>query len=104
MAVQVSELDLDCRKCTEADKINHGCDKAPSDPCKWSFEGVFLERCPMRLVKKESWLMLKYYGFYKQGYLFNEGTIAHQPDVMLKAFNVIEKALYEIEKEKEGQK
>jgi hypothetical protein len=62
-----------------------------------------LERCPLKILTRQSLLLLKYYNFYKQGYLFNEGTIAHQPAKMMEAFQVIDMEWCKVGEEKEKQ-
>jgi hypothetical protein len=56
----------------------------------------------MKFVTMDSALYIKYYGFFKQGFLVNEGAIGHQPAKMVDAFAVIEDEKYLIAKEKEG--
>jgi hypothetical protein len=102
MAVQIASLRLDCRKCSAADKINFGCENSPPDPARWEFsEGVFLDRCPLKLITNQSFELFKYYNFYKEGYLFNEGTISHQPAKMIEAFRIFEDEELELRKENE---
>lgn len=100
MALQVSCLGLDCLKCTEADKINNGCTRPPEDPSRWIFENESLKRCPLRLIRHESFLLLKYYSFYKEGYLVNKGALGHQPAKMIEAFSVIDSEIEKIRKER----
>lgn len=101
----MSSLELDCRKCGEADKKNYGCTGIPAIPTMWEFEGEYLTRCPVRLLKRESLWFIKYYHFYKQGYLANEGSIGHQPAKLLEAFTVIDAEIDKIRSDKaEGKK
>ena len=101
MALQASCLGLDCRNCSDADKINNGCTKEPRDLSRWMFEGEPLKRCPMRLIRHESILLIKYYGFYKEGFLVNKGALGHQPAKMVEAFGVIDSEVEKLKEERE---
>lgn len=101
MAVQTAELRLDCQKCTPADKNNNGCMSLPADPSRWIFESEPLKRCPARLITSMSLCLLKYYNFFKQGFLINNGSLAHQPAKMIDAFLVIEDEISKLRKQKQ---
>ena len=58
----------------------------------------------MRYVSGIEALYVKYYGFFKQGFLVNEGALGHQPAKMVDAFAVIEDEKYHIAKEKAEEK
>ncbi len=102
MALEASVLGLDCRSCRDGDKINNGCTSAPRDPSRWMFEGEPLKRCPIRLITYESLLLLKYYSFYKEGYLVNKGTLLMQPAKMIEAFGVIDNKIAKLKEEREA--
>lgn len=100
----MSELDLDCAKCNEGQKVIYGCTAPPVSPSTWPFKDGFIDRCPMKLINRGSALYIKYYGFYKQGFLVNDGAIGHQPSKMVDAFAVIEDEKYLMAKEKADSK
>ena len=58
----------------------------------------------MRFVDANNASLIKYYGFFKQGFLVNEGALGHQPAKMVDAFAVIEDEKYHIAKEKAEEK
>lgn len=102
MAVHASELGLDCRKCTPAERIDHGFSAPSPVPNRWEFDGEPLARCPVSQVSYQSAQYLKYFSFYRKGFLANEGTIACQPAKLLDAFTVIENEIETIRKSNEG--
>lgn len=102
MAVHASELGLDCRKCTAAERADHGFSRPSPVPNRWEFDGEALDRCPVSLVSFQSALCLKYFTYYRRGFLVNEGTIAAQPAKLLEAFSVIEHEIEAIRKTNEG--
>lgn len=66
------------------------------------FEGEALKRCPIRLITYESLILIKYYGFYKEGYLVNKGTLLMQPAKMIEAFGVIDNEISKLKEEREA--
>lgn len=97
-------MDLDCKKCSDTQKKLYGCIAPPTAPSTWPFKGEYLNRCPMRFVTHGNVLYIKYYGFFKQGFLVNGGAIGHQPAKMVDAFAIIEDEKYHIAKEKAEEK
>lgn len=97
----MSELDLDCNKCSESQKRLYGCTAPPTSPSTWAFKDGFLDRCPMRYITKETAIFIKYYGFFKQGFLVNAGALGHQPSKMIDAFAIIDDEKYLLSKEQE---
>ena len=84
MAVLVArgknKLDLDCRRCTEEDRIEYGCEKDSPIEDMWSnpdFDLAF-RRCPLKIIKRESWEFIDAYNFYKDKILPVSGGIDEQ--------------------------
>jgi hypothetical protein len=65
-------------------------------------EGEGLKRCPIRLITYETLVLIKYYGFYKEGYLVNKGPLGCQPAKMIEAFNLIDSEIAKLKEEKEA--
>lgn len=101
MAVHASELGLDCRKCTPEERLDHGFSKPSPVPNRWEFDNEAMDRCPVAQITLLSSLYLKYFSYYRKGFLVNAGTVAHQPAKLMEAFNVIENEVEVMQREKE---
>lgn len=88
-------MGLDCRKCNTDLKLERGCEKESTIPEAWNINGLKLNRCPLKIVKAQSFEYIKFYNFYKDGHLPNKGAILEQPAKFLDAIRIIEKALSE---------
>jgi len=104
MAVQVMDAGLDCRKCTDDDKIERGCNTDSPIPGYWKFDDFETNRCPAKQITRKSIKLLEAFLYYKQGYLPNAGGWMDQPAKLFEAFEVVEAELDKIRdrKEKEG--
>lgn len=100
MAVQLPSLkmNLDCRKCTDAQKKVRGCIKKTSSPA-FNLDGENLYRCPLKLITRQSLEYVRFYNFYRDGYLPDDGGIMDQPGKFLDAVGIIENSIREMEKE-----
>ena len=91
MAIEVSKLNLDCRKCTKEEKKWRGCEGGAKQP--YVIDGEESEFCPVRLINPMTYKYLDMYHYYKQGWLPFGGTILTQPAKLLDLFKIIEKEL-----------
>ncbi len=90
-------LKLDCRKCTEILKIERGCTIDSPIPGKWQINEWIFQRCPVRLVTRQSVEYLRAYRMFDRGYLPNQGGWLEQPAKFIEAMEVIEREVYFIQ-------
>ena len=96
-------MKLDCRRCTWEQKIEDGCEKESPVQGRWKLDDWEFGRCPLKLVRLQSFEYIRAYNFYKEGYLPNPGGWAEQPVKLIEAIECIEKVVREGEKqEKKG--
>jgi len=109
-------LSFDCRTCGSTQKELYGCEKDASDPvltiqcvkcggknkdceiCHGSgTEDIY--RCPLRKVEtlRE---FIKFYGFYKKGFLPEEGGVLEQANIFLEACSFLDNEVAKIKNEK----
>jgi len=62
----------------------------------YELDGEPIMRCPLKLIKPETYTYLRFYGHYKQGFLPNEGGLLDQPLKYLQAMEVIHAAMNEM--------
>lgn len=96
MAIQLPKLKLDCRKCTDRQKIDRGCVKDAVDV--WVIDGEELRRCPIKVVTKQSIEYIRAFNMFEKGYLPNIGGWMNQSVKFLDAIAVIQAAMTEEEK------
>ena len=101
MAVQVMDAGLECRGCTNEQKIERGCDKDSPIPGYWKFEDFETSRCPVKIVTKISMKLIETFLYFKQGFLPNAGGWMDQPAKLFEAFEVIEAEARKIQESKE---
>lgn len=93
MAIWISSQneELDCRKCTDQDRIEKGCEKDSPFLDAWKIPGQdwSVQRCPLKIVQENSWNYLEAYRFYKAGYLPNAGGWMDQSIKFLAVLNII---------------
>jgi len=65
VAIEVSKLNLDCRKCTKEQKKWRGCEGGAKQP--YVIDGEESEFCPVRLINPMTYKYLDMYHYYKQG-------------------------------------
>lgn len=97
MATWAGTFDLNCRLCTEQDKIENGCEAESSIPGAWKLYDWEFQRCPLKLITSQSIDYLKAYGFYNKGYLPNAGTWMDQPAKFIEAMGIIEREVTAIQ-------
>jgi len=69
---------LDCKTCSEGQKIDRGCEKDSSIPGRWEIEGTKYQRCPISLIDNNTYWYMKAHHFMKQGMLpKNVGWMNH---------------------------
>lgn len=92
MAVWLPRFKLDCRTCTIIQKKSRGCEEDAAQPFTLEINGVReqLNRCPLRLITMNSARIMKYYRFFKQGFLPSTGGIGQQSQKLFDAFEIID--------------
>lgn len=98
MAVQVLDLNLNCRECDDTLKRERGCTHKGILPFYLSGEQHF--RCPLKLVTPTSWEYIRAYGFYKDSFLPNGKGWTGESDKFLDAMIVIGNEVAKTEREK----
>jgi len=95
LAVWVETFSLDCRNCSEDEKVERGCEKDSPIPDKWQIDEDVFQRCPLRLITRESLEWKEAFNFFKANFLPNPGTWQEQPVKFLEAMKFID---YEVQK------
>ena len=93
-------MNLDCQRCTDNLKEARGCIKKLSVPV-FNLDGDDYFRCPLKIITKQTGEYVRFYNFFRDGYLPNAGGIMDQPGKFLDAMSIIESAVGEMEKETE---
>jgi len=101
MAVQILDSGLECRRCTDDQKAERGCEENSPIPGYWKFDDFETNRCPVRLVTKSSLMLIEAFLYFKQGFLPNAGGWMDQPAKLFEAFEVIEGESRKIQEKKE---
>lgn len=101
MAVWLPKFKLDCLKCTEALKLERGCEGDSSIPGMWKIGDEEFSRCPRSLVTARSIEYLNAYIFFKEGFLPNPGGWLDQPLKFIQAMRVIEAEVIKTKEEKD---
>lgn len=84
-------MKLDCRRCTDQEKIENGCEKDSPLPGRWKLDDWEFQRCPKKLVKAQSYEYIRAYNFYKEGGGWpNPGNWPQQPLKLLQALDYIQ--------------
>jgi hypothetical protein len=106
LAVWLSELKLDCRKCSDSDKVEKGCESDSPIPGVWKIGEQELQRCPIKVVTPQNLFYLRAYIHYIKGYFPNHGGWLDQPLKLIEALGIIEDEVGRMkdarEKEKKG--
>ena len=102
MAVWLHKFELDCRKCSEGQKVERGCEEDSPIPGVWKLENWEFSRCPKRLVEIRSVEYLNAYFFFEKGYLPNAGGWLEQPAKFVHAMVLIEREVVRAREEKEN--
>lgn len=100
MAVWFPKLDPrpDCQTCTQEQQEFFGCIEEAPHPI-FFIKGELLKRCPVRLINRQSFRYLEAYKFYQKGDYPNPGEWPKQPAKFLKAMEIIESELAEIDEQ-----
>lgn len=98
LAVEVAALGLSCRDCNDAQKKFRGCFGKPVQP--YLIDGKPASMCVAKLLPSEIKDYIRYYGYYRKGYLPFRGGISEQPVKMLEIFEILESAEVEVQRNK----
>jgi len=106
MAVHISNLGLNCQKCSKEEKKYRGCTEKGTHPYFFEINGesIKLSRCPLKLVHPVMFEHLQWYSYYKKGHLPFNKSIGEHPAKLLEIFDIIDNELQIIEKEKHGRR
>ena len=101
MAIWLSELKLDCHKCSDAQKIERGCEENSPIHDVWKLGEWEFSRCPITIATNQSFEYIRAYIYREKGYLPNQGGWLDQPVKFIEAMEIIENELSKIRMEKE---
>lgn len=87
-------LKLDCRRCSERQKLERGCVDDSPIPGKWQIDDWHFQRCPVRLITQQSLEYIKAYRMFDKGYLPNPGTWLNQSAKFIEAMEIIEREIF----------
>ncbi len=106
MAVWLPRFRLDCRTCTESQKSHRGCEAKAKQPFILTLDNEKYElwNCPVNLITEITINIMKYWMFYRQGFLPAGGGINNQSAKMLQAFEILDNEKEKIRKEDEKYK
>ena len=94
-------FELDCRTCSEGQKIERGCEEDSPIPGVWKLDGWEFQRSPRKIISVVSLEFLRAYFFFGKGYLPNVGGWLDQPLKYVQAMVVIEREVARVREEKE---
>lgn len=99
MAIHSVSIELDCRKCSEEQRRDKGCQEDSPIPERWEVEGYTFQRCPLKLITADTNEYLKAYRLLKLMGLPNPGTWREQPYKFIEAMLIIDDQIKKIEVE-----
>lgn len=91
----MSELKFDCKICTGAQKRERGCIEKSNVPV-FDLDGEQFFSCPIKMITDRTSKFLRFFKFYKDGFLPNQGGILEQPKMFLDAIQIIDSELNDI--------
>ena len=92
------KMNLDCQACTGNLKKARGCTEEAPVPM-FDLDGKEYCRCPLKIITRQSMEYIRFYSFFRDGYLPNAGGIMDQPAKFLDAMSMIESVLAETQEE-----
>jgi hypothetical protein len=95
-------MQLDCRKCSDQDKAELGCEEesiVPGGVISITSENLNFTRCPLKIVTSVSLEYLRAYRYFSKGYLPDEGGWRDQSAKFLHAMDIIDSELGKIQEE-----
>ena len=98
MAVELSSLKFNCRDCNDGQKMYRGCNG--DSKLKYPYGDTVLDVCPVKMLRPETMAYIKFYNWYKKGFLPAPGTVLQQPYKLMKIFDIIEDAEIGVEAER----
>jgi len=101
LAVWLTKLKLDCRACSDPEKIERGCEKDSPIQGAWKLGDWEFERCPLKIVTRESLDYVRAYIFFQNGYLPHAGGWTDQSAKFIDAVEIIENEISKIREEAE---
>lgn len=101
MAVWLPKFKLDCHKCSDAGKLERGCETDSPIPGMWKLNDWEFARCPRKLVARKSVDYLSAYFFFTKGYLPNPGGWLDQPAKLIDALILIEREIMKVKESEE---
>ena len=99
MAVSSSYLGLNCRACTESQKEERGCEKDSTIPDRWKIRDWSFNRCPIKVADSNTGNLMFAYELYKAGFLPNGDRWVKESYKFLKAMQIIDGVIHEIQRE-----
>ena len=102
MAVWLARFKLDCRNCSEEEQVLNGCVTDSPYQDAWCIEhrGLSFNRCPLKIVTRQSMLYIDAYHHLKLGHGFpGPGTWREQSAKFMAAINIIEQEVLVLRRE-----
>jgi hypothetical protein len=97
LAVWLGTFKLDCHKCSDELKVERGCEKDSPIPGAWKLYDWEFQRCPLKIITRQSAAYLRAYNFFNKGYLPNTGGWMEQPVKFIEAMEIIEREVIKIQ-------
>lgn len=97
MAINAGLERLDCRTCTYNQKIERGCEHDSPIEGAWLIGDYSFNRCPLKVINRQSVSYLEAYKLFKLGYLPNSGGWLQQSKKFLDAMLFIDGEVKQIE-------
>ncbi|GEM_PF-915575 len=94
--MNLGEFNLDCTACTDAMKIERGCERDSPIPGKWQIGEYVFQRCPKKEICADVGIYIQAYNFYKNGILPNAGGWLNQTAKFIEAINLIDSEMNDI--------
>lgn len=90
---------LDCKACNDNQKIERGCLEDSPIPDKWEAGEHKFSRCPLKMIKQDSFWYIRAYNFMEKGVLPRAGGWLDQSNKYIEAMSCVIAEIGRINKE-----
>jgi hypothetical protein len=97
-------MELDCLNCSDEQKRDKGCFEDSPIPERWQVEDYYFQRCPLKVITKQSREFLNAYRLFKLGYLPDSGSWRKQSYKYTEAMLLIDTEISKINKPEKANK
>ena len=91
MAVSIARGELDCQTCNEEMRKERGCEQDSGIPDRWQIGEESYQRCPVKLVTRQSHEYIHAYSLFCKGFLPNGKGWGNETYKFLQAMQIVEK-------------